>query len=617
MRVPTGTWAWGLDRLLLGATMSEDGLPLVGGVLPVDDVNSGDVDLVGRLAELVTRLQQVRDAMQAQHPVQEWVTILGNALADLMDVRGADAWQVPNALGAIAGLTDNAAGYSKALTLSLADIRWLLAELLRGRPTRSNFRSGDLTVCGLAPMRSVPHRVICLVGMDDGVFPRTTAADGDDLLARDPLIGERDIRSEDRQLMLDAVMAATDHLVITYTGADERTNQPRPPCVPLGDLLDTLDVMAMGGDGARARDHVRVAHPLQPFDVRNFTPGALGEPAPFSHDRSALAAARRAAEPRVPEPSMRVEDLPALPLTQLSPQDLGGFLTSPAAAFLRTRMGVSLHTDDDPATERIQIALDGLEKWQIGNRSLRLLLHGEHVTHIASAERARGELPPGALGDEVLSTIGNDASGVAKRVDGLRTGDPRQVGVSINLPNGVRVVGLVPDVHGQAIVRATYSKSKPRDELRLWPELLALAVAAPDTTWQAHMVTQDGGVTLTAPSAEDALRILTELVDLQNAGMRSPLPLPAATSRSYAKRRAEGKDVPAALSAARFGVWQRRFGADRELPEIVALWGADQDIAVLLAERPRPEENWFDEDTRFGMLARRLWDPILDAREDL
>ena len=88
------------------------------------------------------------------------------------------------------------------------------------------------------PMRSVPHRVVCLLGLDDGAFPRKAPRDGDDLMLDDPHVGERDPRSEDRQLLLDALLAATERLIITYTGNDERTNTPRPPAVPVGELLD-------------------------------------------------------------------------------------------------------------------------------------------------------------------------------------------------------------------------------------------------------------------------------------------------------------------------------------------------------------------------------------------
>ena len=133
----------------------------------------------------------------------------------------------------------------------------------------------------MVPMRSVPHRVVCLVGLDDGVFPRLGIVDGDDVLARNPMTGERDIRSEDRQLLLDAIGAATEKLVITYTGANEYSGQPRPPAVPLGELLDTLDMTTTD----KVRDRVVVRHPLQPFDIRNVTPGTLECPKAAVHVR--------------------------------------------------------------------------------------------------------------------------------------------------------------------------------------------------------------------------------------------------------------------------------------------------------------------------------------------
>src|SRR6202042_606721 len=106
---------------------------------------------------------------------------------------------------------------ASAVVLSCDDIRSLLAERLRGKPTRANFRTGHVTVCTLVPMRSIPHRVVCLLGLDDGSFPRHIERDGDDLTARDQRVGDRDARSEDRQLLLDALLAARDHLVVTYS----------------------------------------------------------------------------------------------------------------------------------------------------------------------------------------------------------------------------------------------------------------------------------------------------------------------------------------------------------------------------------------------------------------
>ena len=184
-------------------------------------------------------------------------------------------------------------------------MRSLLAERLAGRPTRANFRSGSLTVCTMVPMRSVPHRVVCLLGLDDGVFPRNTIVDGDDALARTPFTGERDPRSEDRQLLLDAVMAATEHLVVTYAGAQETTGLSRPPAVPLGELLDALDTTVPGRPRARRR-------PAPAAAVRPAQPAARASsstPRPFSFDPAALAGAKAAAGERLPAAGF--VDLPA------------------------------------------------------------------------------------------------------------------------------------------------------------------------------------------------------------------------------------------------------------------------------------------------------------------
>ena len=180
MRLRTGTWAWGLDRLLLGAAMSEDGLALLDRVLPVDDVSSGDVDLVGRFAELMTRLQQLRDAMSQPHPVAEWVSILGGALTDLMEVGGP-----------MRGNCRTPQGRSQPwpTTPSVTRRRWSVAgrhplaarRSLTGRPTRSQLplrRSHSLRA-GPDAIGPAPRD---LSGRDGRCrLPRISALDGDDV----------------------------------------------------------------------------------------------------------------------------------------------------------------------------------------------------------------------------------------------------------------------------------------------------------------------------------------------------------------------------------------------------------------------------------------------------
>ena len=196
-------------------------------------VEPGDTARLGRLAEFVERLAAVLAQLGVEQPLGRWSAALTTALDLLTATSVTDAWQAGQARAELAEAAHIAGPHAASVPLGLADIRSLLADRLRGRPSRAGFRSGTLTVATLVPMRSVPHRVVCLLGVDDGVFPRAGAVDGDDVLARRPLVGERDVRSEDRQLLLDAIMSATETLVVVHSGADERTGLRRPPAVPI------------------------------------------------------------------------------------------------------------------------------------------------------------------------------------------------------------------------------------------------------------------------------------------------------------------------------------------------------------------------------------------------
>ena len=197
-------------------------------------------------------------------------------------------WQAGQARAELAEAAHIAGPHAASVPRDLADVRSLLADRLRGRPTRAGFRTGTLTVATLVPMRSVPHRVVCLLGLDDGAFPRKTARDGDNILLHEPLVGDRDPRSEDRQLLLDALLAARDALIITYSGSDVRTNQPLTPAVPIGELFDAISATARCQDGEDAAKRVLIQHPLQPFDALNFTSGKLDGNGPWSYDTVSL-----------------------------------------------------------------------------------------------------------------------------------------------------------------------------------------------------------------------------------------------------------------------------------------------------------------------------------------
>ncbi len=609
------TWQAGLDRVLLGVAMAEEDGRWLGSTLPLDDVGSASVELAGRFAELVERLERCVRRLQVAGAVEDWVDILRDGVLGLGAVRPSEAWQVAQFERELARIGDSGEGSAGGTALRLADVRTLLELRLRGRPTRANFRTGSLTVSTMVPMRSVPHRVLCLVGLDDGVFPRSVAVDGDDVLARDPMTGERDVRSEDRQLLLDAILAAGEKLVVTYTGANEHSGQPRPPAVPLGELLDALDVTASGP----VRDTLLVRHPLQPFDRRNLTaPGAsgAGEPdtVPFSFDRSALSGARAAAGPRTPPVPLIPGPLPAEVVGDLTLADLQAFFAHPAKAFLRRRLDVGVPQEYEEVDDAIPVELDALTAWAIGDRILRQAIRGAEPVGVFLAEQYRGELPPGELGQRFLRDVITDRVNALYVATAAARAEPsRTVDVTVDLGGGRRLTGVVPDVRSSRVVRVHYSNLGPKHRMTSWIDLLALSAGLPDHSWTASTYgwhkTRTPQHSLLGPLDHTASDLLRDLVDVFDRGQREPLPLPLKTGFAWADslRSHSSPDWPARRA------WETQSGSsipgEQDDPHHVRVFGRRPPMSVLL-EPPLEDEAWNDQKTRLGQYAVRVWQPL-------
>ncbi|HYH31403.1 MAG TPA: exodeoxyribonuclease V subunit gamma [Pseudonocardia sp.] len=603
---PQNTWSAGLDRLLLGVAMSGAEHEWLGTALPLEEVESGDVARVGRLAEFVDRIAAVLGGLAGEQPLERWAEVLLHALDALTLATGSDEWQGTQARAELAAAVRAAGPHAATVPLGLADVRGLLAERLRGRPTRANFRTGTLTVATLVPMRSVPHRVICLLGLDDGVFPRAGMPDGDDVLAREPLVGERDPRSEDRQLLLDAICAATEHLVVVHSGADERTGARRPPAVPLGELLDTVAATA----GPEAREQVLVRHPLQPFDARNFRAGA-----PFSFDRVELAGARAAAGTKSPpapflaEPLEVVEQEPGV----VALDDLVAFVEHPTKEFLRQRVGLSLFSAEEQQADALPVDLDGLATWSVGDRLLRDRLAGRALDGCRQAEWRRGELPPGALGEAVLARVLDDVEPIVAAAAPYRVGEAGDRDVDVELPDGTRVVGTVGGLHGSVLLRVEFSRLAAKQRVRAWVRLLALTASTREP-WRAVTIGRGQRQGLAMATAgpldpDQAARELAALVALRRDGLCEPLPLPTVAGHTYATVRRGGAEPAAALEEA-LRKWSTGAGAERAEPAHVRVWGPDAGPDVLRAAGPPGGEP-----TRFGSLALQVWSPLLTAED--
>jgi exodeoxyribonuclease V gamma subunit len=219
----------------------------------------------------------------------------------------------------------------------------------------------------------------------------------------------------------------------------------------------------------------------------------------------------------------------------------------------------------------------------------------------------------------VVGPIAAKVDSLVTKTAGLRAGESESLDVALDLPSGVRLSGTVPGVYGDRVVRVVYSRLGAKHRLRAWVYFLALVSAFPGRDWAAATVGRGRAdptmSCLVAPQPDEARAVLDALVQIYRAGQCEPLPLTPKASCAYAEKRRSGSPVKASQVKAA-GEWRRRFDdrmiGDFDDAEHRRVWG-DVELDVLLAQPARSDLPWVEEASRFGQLARAVWDPLLSA----
>ena len=581
--IQQNTWQLGVQRLLLGEAFSDDHLTSVGVVATVDDVASTDTTLVGALAELVSRTGRLVRSFAADGSVADWVARLRQAVELMADVPFADGWQLSQVWAVLEAIESR--GAASPARLQPADALALLADAFAERPLRPAFGTGSLVVCSLDALARVPHRVVCLAGLDERSFPRRGLGDGDDLVARDPAPGDPDPGSDDRQAVLDAVLAARQHLVVVYQGQSSLTPEPHHPPAGVQELIEAV------GEAA-----VRRA-PLQAFAPANFTDGA-------SFDVDALAGARALLAPRAEVPQRwAVGHLHRTgPLTELGVERIAALLKHPGRFLLKERADLTVG-DDDPLEESIPLELNGLQAWKVGDAMLDALRAGHQPDQVMTSAWLSGDLPPRQLGAGSIRAIAEKAQSVHRGFVKVADAPPEVHVIDLDV-DGVRLTGRLV-TRGGVLAESHYGSVGAQHLGGAWVRLLALTAQLGRRT-DAVLVGGRGTHRLAAPPVEMARGFLADLVDLARHGSEQVLPLPPRVGQFWAEQRARGLD-PRALPERLDKLW--KFDSD----EVWRLWFPREQAPWAL--RRHPDDPWGvpTEDTQLGALAVRVWDPIRRA----
>lgn len=522
------TWARLEATLLDGYALNGEGSRLLNGILPYSDLEGDHLDTLERFLSAFDALRYTARQLRSSRTRSAWAETLRRILLRLKVDDQLPAAEVRSIRDVLSELEQSER--SESSEEITADVITEFLDLrLRETPASGGFLDGRVTFCSMKPMRAIPARVIALLGMNESDFPRQTVRPTFDLIAMDPIRGDRSIRDDDRYLFLESVLSARDRLFISHVGQsyhDPRTSPPSSVVIELVDYLSQGFVLPKS-----VLERLNIQHRLQAFSRHYFE---IGSPRSFSQANAEAAASLARKSPKMYELFTSPLGEPDLDSRRLTPTRLCEFFVNPARQLCEQRLGIRLEREQAGLPTHEPIDLDALASYQLQQTLVESML-GNDDRPVWDAARARGRLPTGPFGDIAQEVIEQK---VERFVESVRT----QVGQYTREHRLVRwesapwtIDGRIDGLYGGQLLRARCAALKAKDLVAAWIEHLLVNLTSPGTA--TRLVDRDGSLyVFRAPSTVEITESLVEeLLARYWSGLTQPLNFFPQTSLAYAE----------------------------------------------------------------------------------
>ncbi|MCD9527626.1 exodeoxyribonuclease V subunit gamma [Photobacterium carnosum] len=532
------TWLFGIHRMLLGYAMPHD-TGLFVGISAYDQVQGLDAELAGQLAGFIDSLIEYRSALAQSQTVNQWAELLHQLLDDFFVVELEGELILKSIRDNLQRLHQQLqdAGYQGQITPAV--LTQYLQDKLSGERVSQRFLAGQVNFCTLMPMRSIPFNVVCLLGMNDGAYPRNIAPEGFDLMNGRTKAGDRSRRDDDRYLFLEALLSAQQTLYISYVGRSIQDNAQKVPSVLVSELVEYCQQgyccagdqpLAVDVSANNIKQQLIQHHPLVPFSPSAF----IGDHASFAIEW--LPAANRDGQASAP---FQLNALMAEPMADdqvlvLELAELQRFWRLPVRYFFNRRLKVyfeapmGLLEDDEP------FVLNGLESYLIRDQLLELLLDAKLknadpdviYNQFAAEQRAAGNLPVAAFGELDLAASRQAVANLTDVIEPLIHAPlaDQEVAITVMIKgHNVSLQGWLKQRYQSGLLRYRTGKIRPQDFLTAWLDHLCLAISVPETQQVTHIIGTDKQFELQTIEPQQALAYLQQLIELYYQGLNQPL----------------------------------------------------------------------------------------------
>ncbi len=467
------TWDFGLQRLLLGYITGPMDAPLQD-IMPCSSTLNDTGTWLGSLTDFIYKLQSMQQLLRKAHTPESWAEILQRLLDDFLT--GTETIQDQDGLLSLRAVI---ADFAQCCTdaeftelISLSTIRSHFSSQLAQPVGGQAFLSGRVTFCNMVPMRSVPFKVIWLLGMNDMDYPRSQRPPAFDLMAAHPRLGDRSRRDDDRYLFLESILSARSQLAISWIGRDQQENRALPPSVVVAELRDYIDRgWPSELPNTSTSNLLTTEYPLQPFSRRCFD----GNPKTASYAALWLPAQDNPPDNVFINGSLTASDHDQ---EEIDLARLVRFWNHPVRFFLEQRLGLRLHAAEELLPESESFELDFLQQYLLGQELVTTLLKGDDLQVPFQRLQAAGDLPRAGFGQVLFQNMSDTATTLVSNVNPL-IAEPAEA-VEINLQfDDIVLKGWLSALYSTGRVSCRPATLKAKDLLQLWIQHLVLCLLKP------------------------------------------------------------------------------------------------------------------------------------------
>ena len=618
------TWENGLQRMLLGYVLPAQQEKLFAGILPFDDIEGHDSLILGKLADFLEKLFHYAKILNQPHYLIEWQTILSNLFDTFLSTDESTESQAQIIRNLLNQLVEQAKLAQFTTAVSDEVILAYLRHYLEAEPTTAHFLTGKVTFCSLLPMRSIPFKVVCLLGMSDRNYPRSHHIISFDLISQvvaKP--GDRSRRQNDRYSFLEALLAARDSFYLSYVGHSIHDNTVIPPSVLVSELLETIETGFFIDESAKNQkksvvEHLITHHPMQAFSHRYFD----GKEAKLFSYSSEYCVASDALLQRNHQSQGYVRQFFSRPLPEPQPLEewqqvtldqLIQFFSHPIKYLLNHRLGIRFKTHDILLDNTEPFNLTTLEEYQLKQLLAEKGLQGINLAEYHAIMAKTGQLPHGKMGDYVYEQVlGKVLPFISQIQQHTSLNKLESYRFNLSFRHAISLSGQLSNLWQTHQLYYRCAKVKGKDYVKAWLQHLVLnTLQKSDSSLpsQTILIAEDNygkvKVEVFSPVA-DSERLLQNLLDDYWRGVRQPLLFFPESSLAFAEMFLKSKNDEDALDAA-LDKW-RNLSEFNDIPKE----GEDEYHLLCFGDG---EENTPLEQNEFKVIAKNFFIPMLRSMD--